>query len=227
MSIISASVGAGGANRPRDVRIIEFLLSRLLGEIYPERAVAPDGTVILAMGVDGVMNVETIRVIEDFQRRLCGMQRPDGRIDPNRKTIANLIGLFLKSRGGVALITLQEVMRRRAPPLPFPRPAAAAIFQGGVLQAGQTVAGFDGRRLLISITAIETIFLLLDNAGPAVNRTDPIRGRVGALYHQDTLAFLDERDSAFLLDLSQRLESGYSADSGFSTQHGSGCAVAN
>ena len=71
---INSSVGKGGINRRSDVRKIQ----RSLNLIYPS----------LALVIDGLCGSKTIRRIEKFQRRF--MNNPDGRIDPNGRTLRRL-----------------------------------------------------------------------------------------------------------------------------------------
>ncbi|ETX04127.1 MAG: peptidoglycan-binding protein [Candidatus Entotheonella gemina] len=80
MSTIKGSVGKGGQNNPLDVEIIQKLLNRNIGLLSPLRL----------LKVDRRVGPQTINAIEVFQRRVVGMQRPDGRVDPNGKTIRKL-----------------------------------------------------------------------------------------------------------------------------------------
>lgn len=73
---ISASVGAGGENRPDDVRAVQTLLAA--------RGVDPGP-------IDGKAGPATIAAIEAFQRRFATW--PDGRVDPGGRTLRELLGL--------------------------------------------------------------------------------------------------------------------------------------
>lgn len=73
METISASVGAGGANRPQDVIKVQNLLNQ-------NRARVPDAREIT---VDGLVGPETIDAIINFQRHVVGLSNPDGRVDPD------------------------------------------------------------------------------------------------------------------------------------------------
>lgn len=79
---ISGSVGKGGKNKPADVRIVQELLNANISKITPLRSLV----------VDGDVGPKTVNVIEEFQRRVVGMTRPDGRVDPGGRTITSLHG---------------------------------------------------------------------------------------------------------------------------------------
>jgi hypothetical protein len=78
MKTIVASVGRGGLNRTEDVLLVQELLN--LHIRAPQRPLV----------VDGVMSSRTIAAIEEFQRRVVTIHRPDGRIDPGDRTMAAL-----------------------------------------------------------------------------------------------------------------------------------------
>ena len=80
MQTIRQSVGRGGVNQPSDVRIVQILLNANLGRLTPLRPLAEDGKV-------GPM---TIGAIEEFQRRVVKMAKPDGRVDPHGRTLRSL-----------------------------------------------------------------------------------------------------------------------------------------
>lgn len=70
---LTASVGAGGINRPDDVRLVQtLLLSHGLG---PGAA-------------DGIAGPATIKAIREFQKRFA--RKPDGRVDPGGRTFQEL-----------------------------------------------------------------------------------------------------------------------------------------
>ena len=71
---ITASVGRAGTNRRPDVRRVQ----RLLTGVFPA----------LPLEATGECDAKTIRRIERFQRRF--MATPDGRVDPNGRTIKRL-----------------------------------------------------------------------------------------------------------------------------------------
>jgi peptidoglycan hydrolase-like protein with peptidoglycan-binding domain len=78
--VISASVGAGGANRPPDVVAVQTALNRLT----PFRG-GPDPKLV----PDGLIGTNTLRAIDGFQRFL-GFGQPDDRIDPGGRTLGEL-----------------------------------------------------------------------------------------------------------------------------------------
>ncbi len=81
MIFISASVGATGRNLRDDVRTIQSQLNALM---------PPGRTRLMVDGKCGPLTTDTIR---SFQKVVCGMQWPDGRVDPDKRTIAALSDL--------------------------------------------------------------------------------------------------------------------------------------
>lgn len=77
---ITASVGSGGINRFEDVRAIQVLLNENAGHIQP----------FVKLAVDGKIGPKSIEAIVKFQRKVVGLQNPDGRVDPNGKTLSAL-----------------------------------------------------------------------------------------------------------------------------------------
>jgi len=78
MGTILASVGRGGLNRSDDVRVVQTLLNHYIRPPQPP------------LVVDGVMSPRTMAAIEDFQRRVVQIQRPEGRIEPGDRTFTAL-----------------------------------------------------------------------------------------------------------------------------------------
>lgn len=78
MMKISHSVGRGGRNIDKDVRVVQTLLNRHI--------VSPAKLLV----VDGIVGSKTIGAIEKFQHRL-GMHKCDGRVDPSGKTFNALL----------------------------------------------------------------------------------------------------------------------------------------
>lgn len=78
MSTLTASVGRGGINHPNDARTVQSLLNKN----------RPIGHSLIA--VTGKMNPETISAIEEFQKRVVNLDTPDGRVDPDGKTLKAL-----------------------------------------------------------------------------------------------------------------------------------------
>jgi hypothetical protein len=77
---ISASVGRGGVNQSDDVRFVQNLINHHLP------------TPLHALKLDGLCGVNTIKAIEEIQRRHLHMNPPDGRVDPNGATLRFLAG---------------------------------------------------------------------------------------------------------------------------------------
>ena len=79
MSRIAASVGHNGENRPDDVRSIQKLLN--------EHSLPP----LRPLDVDGHAGEKTIETIRHFQSSKLGLKKPDGRVDPNGRTMRALL----------------------------------------------------------------------------------------------------------------------------------------
>ena len=77
---ISQSVGRGGINRADDVKVVQELINNNLKKLPSLRP----------LDVDGDIGPLTIAAIEEFQRRVVGMAKPDGRVDPKGQTLALL-----------------------------------------------------------------------------------------------------------------------------------------
>jgi hypothetical protein len=80
MAKLSQSVGRGGGNLRQDVITVQTLLNKHIGSLTPLRPLA----------VTGVADPATIGAIEEFQRRIMKLPKPDGRVDPNGRTLAAL-----------------------------------------------------------------------------------------------------------------------------------------
>lgn len=74
--------GAGAGNRSEDVRTVQSLLNGHISSLTP----------LTRLTVDGVVGPNTIRAIEEFQRRVVKMLQTDGRVDPNGGTWRALSG---------------------------------------------------------------------------------------------------------------------------------------
>jgi hypothetical protein len=72
---ISASVGAGGANRSEDVRTVQALLNRHVHAL---------GLPLLAIDDDAGDN--TVTAIRAYQDKVVGLGKPDGKVDPGGRT---------------------------------------------------------------------------------------------------------------------------------------------
>lgn len=79
MAEISASVGTGGINHDDDVRIVQALLNNYVTALG-----------LKALGVDGGIGDKTITAIRAFQRKIVGLAKADGRVDPDGKTMRHL-----------------------------------------------------------------------------------------------------------------------------------------
>jgi hypothetical protein len=115
MANIRASVGRGGTNRREDVITVQTLINRHIQSIAPTPA----------LRVSGLVDSGTIAAIEAFQRRVVGLPRPDGRVDPNGRTLA-----ALNSGAGNAAVAVQRFQYVTGPQEPLAdiaRPYIGAI----------------------------------------------------------------------------------------------------
>lgn len=78
---INASVGRGGKNRKPDVTTVQHLLNANIGSITP----------LSALEADGQCGDQTIRAIEEFQRRVLKLKTPDGLVTPDGATLRTMI----------------------------------------------------------------------------------------------------------------------------------------
>lgn len=78
MQRIERSVGQGGDNGQRDVRVVQRLLNR------------QNLTPLAAVREDGRIDSGTIEAIRHFQVRFLNMKSPDGRVDPDGRTLQRL-----------------------------------------------------------------------------------------------------------------------------------------
>jgi len=79
---ITGSVGRGGTNNYGDVVTVQRLLNQNIQKLSP----------IPILRTDGIVGPNTIIAIEAFQRRVVGINPPDGIVDPGGKTFAKLTG---------------------------------------------------------------------------------------------------------------------------------------
>lgn len=77
---IRSSVGRSGRNTRRDTEIVQTLLNNHLTSIGRKHPLAEDGRA----------GDKTINAIVRFQQRVVGTHQPDGRVDPNGRTIRAL-----------------------------------------------------------------------------------------------------------------------------------------
>ena len=80
MARLNASVGRDGVNQIRDTRLIQGLLNQYK---------IPGATVPLT--IDGDCGAKTIKRIELFQKKILHFARPDGRVDPDGRSIKKLL----------------------------------------------------------------------------------------------------------------------------------------
>jgi hypothetical protein len=92
MSKITHSVGRAGVNRPQDVAQVREMLNRQIGALTPYAPLAPTGA----------CDCPVMALIEEFQRRVMGVPAPDGRIDPNGRTLRALESMGAAAKPGSA-----------------------------------------------------------------------------------------------------------------------------
>jgi uncharacterized protein (TIGR02594 family) len=80
MAMILQSVGRDGANVRSDVELVQTLVNKHIALLKPMRP----------LRVDGQVGPRTIAAIEEFQRRVIGMDQPDGLVDRHGRTIKSL-----------------------------------------------------------------------------------------------------------------------------------------
>ncbi|MEW6381869.1 MAG: glycoside hydrolase family 19 protein [bacterium] len=77
---ISKSVGRNGVNNKDDVKTVQIILNLNIDKLIPLRPLVEDG----------LIGSHTINAIEEFQRRVVRMAKPDGRIEPDGTTLRHL-----------------------------------------------------------------------------------------------------------------------------------------
>jgi hypothetical protein len=221
MGIPRKSVGKAGQNDKHDVAIVQHLLNEVPDVmLYDDKEMtSPDGAIVVeTLVTDGTVRDAMIRRIERFQERVVYMKRPDGLIEPSKKTIRALLGVF-EGAGNVTLLNGAAWLSEFHPGSGLKVPD---IFDGetgvgsGYLPAGWVVGGLDGRRWIISVTPAASanqegsvIFMLLDRSGPGggpsefalMNSLNPMRGRIGGIYRQRIDAFTLELNATFWKEL--------------------------
>jgi hypothetical protein len=115
MASINSSVGRDGVNSPKDVRVIQDLLN---GCAHPPKP---------PLTVDGKVGPRTVTAIEDFQKHVLDRKRPDGRVDPDGRTLAALAKDFAQH----AIEVSTELPATRS---------AALLCEGDYQRAAQSLA---------------------------------------------------------------------------------------
>ena len=85
---LQQSVGAGGANVPADVKLVQGLLNQSAATLH-----------IAALAVNGQADAPTVAAIRQFQSQVLHMPSADGRIDPGGRTWRELSGADALSGG--------------------------------------------------------------------------------------------------------------------------------
>lgn len=120
MIAIRSAVGAGSraVNSPADVKAVQ---TQLNGHSGPSRT---------KLTVDGKIGPKTIGAITDFQKSVCGMRHPDGRVDPRGKTETALNDPASSSK-----------FARMSTPAPNMTPGTAAVGAGSAGNSAPATPG--------------------------------------------------------------------------------------
>ena len=97
MKKILGSVGFGGTNTASDVKLIQTLLNQ---HPFTENKTP--------LKVDGIAGLRTVDRIKAFQKDIVKISRPDGRVDPNGKTVAFLY----KNESSAKAVTTYEISKK-------------------------------------------------------------------------------------------------------------------
>lgn len=81
---IFRSVGKGGANERRDVKLVQIYLNSFIALDPSKKPIAEDGRI----------GGQTVGAIKEFQRKSVRIASPDGRVDPHGKTFRFLTMYF-------------------------------------------------------------------------------------------------------------------------------------
>ena len=116
MGSISKSVGSGGKNVRTDVMTVQNLLIKSARYLPDTGLVLPSGT------SDG----RTVAAIFEFQRRVGGMSKGDGRVDPGGNTLKLLNDTAMGKKPGAGADRADSRIRHPASPCrPRRRPCRA------------------------------------------------------------------------------------------------------
>ena len=91
---IIASVGSGGRNLNKDVKLIQSLINRQIEQLSP----------LKELKVDGLCGQVTIHYIKEYQRKVMSFSHTDGRVDVKGATLTNL----LKEKPGKSKVKLRS-----------------------------------------------------------------------------------------------------------------------
>ena len=171
MNKITRAVGRGVVNPNRaEVELVQKLLNSHRKPPLPPLA------------VDGQVGPKTIAAIEEFQRRVVKMTMPDGRVDPDGRTLLALAGNAAApppppAAGSNPTLLTPAAAAQQADP-------STTLSIGGIwgeVKAGETWLGTDGERLVLSASPRGVVFLLKPRAAtpPAGVYQQSARGFVG------------------------------------------------
>ncbi len=169
MQNISASVGLKGINHSIDVTFIQKLLNaqKIPGETIP-------------LKVDGKIGQKTISRIKVFQKKILHMIKPDGRIDPNGRTIKKLLAssisrpntksanTFSFSNNGLDLLKSIEQLATN----PYDDQTGKDIvkwIEGATIGYGHLISKSEWTKYENGITQAQAICLFSNDLSPFIN----------------------------------------------------------
>lgn len=181
MDKITASVGRSGVNRAADVKLVQTLLNRQIipGEVIPLKE-------------DGKIGDKTISRIEAFQKNILNMITPDGRVDPNGKTITKLLenqlrpgtkaaNLYSFSAKGVTLLKSIEELATT----PYDDQTGRDIttwVKGSTIGYGHLISNEEWTKYKNGITETQAQSLFQSDISPYVNT---VKTKVSAMVTQN------------------------------------------
>ncbi|PKM45692.1 MAG: peptidoglycan-binding protein [Gammaproteobacteria bacterium HGW-Gammaproteobacteria-1] len=149
---IARSVGNGGANEHRDVKIVQIYLNSFIA-LDPSRK---------PIAEDGLIGMDTISAIREFQRKSVGMPNPDGRVDPNGKTYRYLTMYFDAAEQDKIEQSLRQTNAGGAK---SPLTAGRIYSKAGLSSLAVAYSGVNEGSKIVSDYSINVIKLALKEAG--------------------------------------------------------------
>lgn len=149
-------VGRNGPNNRDDAKTVQILLNLNLDNQIGMHSLSEDG----------IVGPTTVAAIEEFQRRVVGMKKPDGRVDPNGLTLRklregmatgfterHLRGIMIHATGANAAKYFQGLKQKMAEngldkPLRQAHFLAQVAHESGELRYGEEIASgaaYEGR----------------------------------------------------------------------------------
>jgi hypothetical protein len=149
---ILRSVGNGGANEHRDVKLVQIYLNSFIALDSSRKPIAEDG----------LIGRDTIDAIKEFQRKSVGVPNPDGRVDPNGKTYRYLTMYFDAAEQDKIEQRLQQTKTGGAK---SPLTAGRIRSKAGLSSLAVVYSGVSQDNKTVSDYSINVIKLALKEAG--------------------------------------------------------------